>query len=108
MRSPRSFSWLSWSRWICASSRRRSPPSAAHRRAHGARPAYIDDRAWMNALPLLFLLAFLVSVDLRIIAPVLPSISESLRATAGAIGLAMTSYSFAYGAGQLAYGPPPH
>ena len=58
----------------------------------------------MNALTLLFLLAFLVSVDLRIIAPVLPSISESLRATAGAIGLAMTSYSFAYGAGQLAYG----
>jgi predicted MFS family arabinose efflux permease len=59
----------------------------------------------MNALALLFLLAFLVSVDLRIIAPVLPSISESLRATAGAIGLAMTSYTFAYGAGQLAYGP---
>jgi predicted MFS family arabinose efflux permease len=58
----------------------------------------------MNALTLLFLLAFLVSVDLRIIAPVLPSISESLQATAGAIGLAMTSYSFAYGAGQLAYG----
>ena len=58
----------------------------------------------MNALALLFLLAFLVSVDLRIIAPVLPSISESLRATAGAIGLAMTSYSFAYGAGQLANG----
>lgn len=58
----------------------------------------------MNALSLLFLLAFLVSVDLRIIAPVLPSISESLRATAGAIGLAMTSYSLAYGAGQLAYG----
>lgn len=59
----------------------------------------------MNALTLLFLLAFLVSVDLRIIAPVLPSITESLRATAGAIGLAMTSYAFAYGAGQLAYGP---
>jgi predicted MFS family arabinose efflux permease len=58
----------------------------------------------MNALTLLFLLAFLVSVDLRIIAPVLPSISESLQSTAGAIGLAMTSYSFAYGAGQLAYG----
>jgi MFS family permease len=50
-------------------------------------------------------LAFLVSVDLRIIAPVLPSITESLRATAGAIGLPMTSYAFAYGAGQLAYGP---
>jgi len=59
----------------------------------------------MNALALLFLLAFLVAVDLRIVAPVLPSITESLRATAGSIGLAMTSYAFAYGAGQLAYGP---
>ena len=59
----------------------------------------------MNALALLFLLAFLVSVDLRIIAPVLPSIIESLRATPGGVGLAMTSYSFAYGAGQLVYGP---
>jgi predicted MFS family arabinose efflux permease len=59
----------------------------------------------MNALALLFLLAFVVSVDLRIIAPVLPSITESLRATPGAIGLAMTSYAFAYGAGQLVYGP---
>ena len=59
----------------------------------------------MNALALLFLLAFLVSVDLRIIAPVLPSITESLRATAGSVGLAMTSYALAYGAGQLVYGP---
>ena len=59
----------------------------------------------MNALALLFLLAFVVSVDLRIIAPVLPSITESLRATAGAVGLAMTSYALAYGAGQLVYGP---
>jgi len=58
----------------------------------------------MNALALLFLLAFVVSVDQRIVAPVLPSIAESLRATAGAIGLAMTSYSFAYAGGQLVYG----
>ncbi|HSB43118.1 MAG TPA: MFS transporter [Methylomirabilota bacterium] len=59
----------------------------------------------MNALALLFLLAFAVSVDLRIIAPVLPSITESLHATPGAIGQAMTSYAVAYGAGQLVYGP---
>ena len=59
----------------------------------------------MNALALLFLLAFLVSVDLRIIAPVLPSITESLRASAGSVGLAMTSYALAYGTGQLVYGP---
>ncbi len=59
----------------------------------------------MTALLLLFVLAFIVSVDVRIIAPVLPSISDSLGATAGAAGLAMTTYSFAYGTGQLFYGP---
>jgi predicted MFS family arabinose efflux permease len=59
----------------------------------------------MAALPLLFALAFLVSVDVRIIAPVLPSIAQSLGVTAGTVGLAMTSYSLAYGTGQLVYGP---
>ena len=59
----------------------------------------------MNALALLFVLAIVVSVDLRIIAPVLPSIATSLHATAGAVGLAMTTYAVAYGSGQLVYGP---
>lgn len=59
----------------------------------------------MTPLILLFTLAFLVSVDLRILAPVLPSISESLGSTAGTVGLAMTTYAFAYGMGQLFYGP---
>jgi len=59
----------------------------------------------MTPLILLFGLAFLVSVDIRILTPVLPSISSSLGATPGVVGLAMTSYSFAYGAGQLFYGP---
>ncbi|HSB78664.1 MAG TPA: MFS transporter [Candidatus Methylomirabilis sp.] len=59
----------------------------------------------MTPLVLLFTLAFLVSVDLRILAPVLPSISASLGGTPGAVGLAMTSYAFAYGTGQLLYGP---
>ncbi len=59
----------------------------------------------MTPLLLLFTLAFLVSVDLRIMAPVLPSITASLGATAGAAGLAMTSYALAYGTGQLVYGP---
>jgi predicted MFS family arabinose efflux permease len=44
-------------------------------------------------------------VDLRILAPVLPSISESLRASPGVVGLAMTSYAITYGTGQLFYGP---
>jgi predicted MFS family arabinose efflux permease len=59
----------------------------------------------MTPLLLLFSLAFLVSVDVRILAPVLPSIATSLSATAGSTGLAMTTYSLAYGTGQLIYGP---
>ncbi len=59
----------------------------------------------MTPLVLLFTLAFLVSVDVRILAPVLPSISLSLDSTAGTVGLAMTTYTFAYGTGQLVYGP---
>lgn len=59
----------------------------------------------MTPLVLLFSLAFLVSVDLRILAPVLPSISASLGSTPGTVGLAMTSYALAYGTGQLVYGP---
>jgi len=59
----------------------------------------------MTPLALLFTLAFLVSVDVRILGPVLPSIAASLGATAGSAGLAMTSYALAYGSGQLIYGP---
>ena len=59
----------------------------------------------MSALTLLLILAFLVSVDVRILAPVLPSISLSLGSSPGTVGLAMTTYSLAYGAGQLFYGP---
>lgn len=59
----------------------------------------------MTPLVLLFALAFLVFVDVRILAPVLPSISLSLDSTAGTVGLAMTTYAFAYGTGQLFYGP---
>lgn len=59
----------------------------------------------MSPLTLLFIMAFLVSVDLRILAPVLPSIALSLKSSPGAIGLAMTTYSIAYGFGQLFYGP---
>jgi len=59
----------------------------------------------LTPLTLLFALAFLVSVDLRVLAPVLPSISGSLGTSAGTVGLAMTTYSFAYGTGQLFYGP---
>ena len=59
----------------------------------------------MTPLTLLFMLSFLVYVDVRILAPVLPSIAGSLGSTPGMVGLAMTTYAFAYGAGQLVYGP---
>jgi predicted MFS family arabinose efflux permease len=59
----------------------------------------------MTPLALLFILSFLVCVDLRILAPVLPSISDSLRSTPGTVGLAMTTYTLSYGVGQLFYGP---
>ena len=59
----------------------------------------------MTPLVLLFALTFLVAVDVRILAPVLPSISLSLGSPAGTVGLAMTTYAFAYGMGQLVYGP---
>jgi YNFM family putative membrane transporter len=59
----------------------------------------------MSPLTLLLILTFLVSVDVRILAPVLPSISVSLGASPGTVGLAMTTYALAYGTGQLFYGP---
>jgi predicted MFS family arabinose efflux permease len=59
----------------------------------------------MNPLLLLFALTFLVSVDMRILTPVLPSISLSLGSSPGIVGLAMTTYAIAYGTGQLFYGP---
>jgi predicted MFS family arabinose efflux permease len=59
----------------------------------------------MKPLTLLFIMSFLVFVDVRILTPVLPSISDSLGSSPGAVGLAMTTYSFAYGLGQLIFGP---
>ncbi len=59
----------------------------------------------MTPLALLFALTFLAAVDVRIIAPVLPSIAGSLGDTPGAVGLAMSTYALSYGTGQLVYGP---
>ncbi len=59
----------------------------------------------MTPLVLLFTVSFVVSVDSRIIAPLLPSISGALAATPGATGLAMATYALAYGAAPLLYGP---
>jgi hypothetical protein len=43
----------------------------------------------MSPLALVFILAFLVSVDVRILVPALPSIAAPPGATAGAAGRAM-------------------
>ncbi len=59
----------------------------------------------MKPLALLFSMSFLVLFDVRILTPVLPSISDSLGSSPGAVGLAMTTYAFAYGIGQLICGP---
>jgi MFS family permease len=59
----------------------------------------------MKPLTLLFIMSFLVFVDVRILTPVLPSIADSLGSSPGSVGLAMTTYSFAYGIGQLIFGP---
>jgi predicted MFS family arabinose efflux permease len=59
----------------------------------------------MKPLVLLFILSFLVFVDVRILTPVLPSISDSLGSSPGEVGIAMTTYSYAYGLGQLVFGP---
>jgi YNFM family putative membrane transporter len=59
----------------------------------------------VNALPWLFALTALVSLDARIIAPVLPAIAESLGVSPGDAGLAMTAYTLPYGAMQVVYGP---
>lgn len=58
-----------------------------------------------RSIPLLFMLAFVVAVDAKLIAPVLPSIAASLGGTVGQVGLAMTTFSFAFAGGQLVYGP---
>jgi MFS family permease len=59
----------------------------------------------MTPLALPFILAFLVSVDVRMLGPVMPSIAAPLGAPAGSAGLAMTSYALAYESGPPVYGP---
>ncbi len=59
----------------------------------------------MTALPWLFALAGLISLDGRTISPLLPAIAGSLGATAGEVGLSVTAYTLGYGLFQVIYGP---
>jgi predicted MFS family arabinose efflux permease len=59
----------------------------------------------VTPLAWLFLLAGLVSLDVRMMPAILPAIAASLGATAGETGLSMTAYTVSYGLMQVVYGP---
>ncbi len=59
----------------------------------------------MTPLAWLFVLAGLVSLDVRMMPAILPAIAASLGATAGEAGLSMTAYAVTYGLMQIVYGP---
>ena len=62
-------------------------------------------RLGLSPLVLFTTLAFLVTVDTRMISPLLPVMAESLGTSVSAIGLAVTAYMLPYGFCQLLYGP---
>ena len=59
----------------------------------------------MTPLAWLFVLAGVVSLDVRMMPAILPAIAASLGATAGGAGLSMTAYAVPYGLMQVVYGP---
>jgi predicted MFS family arabinose efflux permease len=54
---------------------------------------------------LLVVAVFVVSIDSRVITPILPAIADDLDVTIGRAGLIVTAYLLPYGLFQLAYGP---
>jgi predicted MFS family arabinose efflux permease len=48
---------------------------------------------------------FVVSVDSRVITPILPAIADDLNVSIGRVGLIVTAYLLPYGLFQLVYGP---
>lgn len=54
---------------------------------------------------LLISAGFVVSLDSRVITPVLPAIAEGFATTTGTAGLIVTAYLLPYGLFQLVYGP---
>lgn len=63
------------------------------------------DRAAQRALWLLVGGIFVVSLDSRVITPLLPAIAEEFDSTIGRTGLIVTAYLLPYGLFQLVYGP---
>lgn len=58
-----------------------------------------------QTLWLLIAAIFVVSVDSRVITPILPAIADDLDVTIGRAGLIVTAYLLPYGLFQLLYGP---
>ena len=60
-----------------------------------------------RALPpaLLFCAGFVVSADIRVLAPLLPAIAGDFSVSIGTAGLTIAVYAFAYAIGQFFYGP---
>lgn len=58
-----------------------------------------------RALWLLIAAIFVVSLDSRVITPLLPAIAEEFDASIGSAGLIVTAYLLPYGLFQLLYGP---
>ena len=66
----------------------------------------VDRQAAQRAtLRLLIAAIFVVSIDSRVITPILPAIADDLGVTIGRAGLIVTAYLLPYGLFQLVYGP---
>lgn len=76
-------------------------PAAAHAK-EAAASAAPDQRALIAAL---IAAVFIVSLDARVVAPLLPTIAAELHAPLDDVGLLVTAYMLPYGFFQLAFGP---
>lgn len=68
-------------------------------------PSSVDQAGAQRALWLLIGAIFVVSLDSRVITPLLPAIAEEFDASIGRAGLIVTAYLLPYGLFQLLYGP---
>lgn len=68
-------------------------------------PASEEQAGAQRALWLLIAAIFVVSLDSRVITPLLPAIAEEFDASIGRAGLIVTAYLLPYGLFQLLYGP---
>src|ERR1700733_3800276 len=69
---------------------------------------FIEPRAASRQRALLLALgvaAFMVGLDARIVAPLLPNIADEFRISIGNASYVVSSYLLPYGVCQLAYGP---